>query len=393
MVFLLFNPENDLALAQGNHHYCPPKNIVAFSDDLDILPLWYAEKNDVVLTRKPTGSHWLDNVREELSLCKSVVSVDEYWKISSPEDELNPWGWNSTLFQEWTTKGKSLQRVDCAKIRELSSREQVIPTLQNLKDGQLLPVDFVFPQKLESKNDLRLFVESNRRAILKSPWSSSGKGLCWTSGEWTYAIERWADKLLRNQGFVMGEKAYDKVLDFAMEFYAEKDSVSFAGYSLFKTENGRYKCNLLDSDDSLENRLTNYVPRTNLREVQEKLTDYFASSIAPYYQGYFGVDMMICSSEANFFVHPCVEINLRMNMGVVSHILNERYLSDSSAGEYYVKSFASQEELRNYCRACEECYPLRMEGNRIVEGFLPLTNYEKAMTTVAFLFVRKNFIV
>ena len=48
--------------------------------------------------------------------------------------------------------------------------------------------------------------------------------------------------------------------------------------------------------------------------------------------------MMICrfpENEKPFFrIHPCVEINLRMNMGVVARFLYDRYVRSDSTGRF-----------------------------------------------------------
>ncbi|MBQ2289819.1 MAG: hypothetical protein II249_04025, partial [Bacteroidaceae bacterium] len=43
-----FNPENDLALADGRFNYCPPPAAMAIATELATLPLWYAAADDVV---------------------------------------------------------------------------------------------------------------------------------------------------------------------------------------------------------------------------------------------------------------------------------------------------------------------------------------------------------
>ena len=44
----LFNPENDLALADGGFSYCPPPAAMRIATELASLPLWYAGAEDVV---------------------------------------------------------------------------------------------------------------------------------------------------------------------------------------------------------------------------------------------------------------------------------------------------------------------------------------------------------
>lgn len=52
--------------------------------------------------------------------------------------------------------------------------------------------------------------------------------------------------------------------------------------------------------------------------------------------------MMICRFPENeklfFRIHPCVEINLRMNMGVVARFLYDRYVRSDSTGRFVIDS-------------------------------------------------------
>ena len=71
--------------------------------------------------------------------------------------------------------------------------------------------------------------------------------------------------------------------------------------------------------------------------------------------------MMICHfpDEAPVYrIHPCVEINLRMNMGVVAWLLTDRYLAADAEGVFRI-----------------DYYPLAgqaLEENRVCAGYLPL---------------------
>lgn len=57
--------------------------------------------------------------------------------------------------------------------------------------------------------------------VFKSLWSGSGKGLCWCRHGFTKNVSDWCSRALKeNRGFVM-EPIFDKVEDFAMEFYSD----------------------------------------------------------------------------------------------------------------------------------------------------------------------------
>ncbi|MDO4949352.1 MAG: hypothetical protein Q4E55_04200 [Bacteroidales bacterium] len=64
-----------------------------------------------------------------------------------------------------------------------------------------------------------------------------------------------------------------------------------------------------------------------------------------------GVDMMVCDCGGEMLLHPCVEVNLRMNMGLLSRIYFDRYCKPCQLGrlvvEYYPKQgMALQEHER-----------------------------------------------
>jgi len=62
------------------------------------------------------------------------------------------------------------------------------------------------------------------------------------------------------------------------------------------------------------------------------------------------VDMMVCRSdkENGYRVHPCVEINMRMNMGVVARLFYDRFVALGSKGCFAVEYVPDNETLRAY---------------------------------------------
>ena len=122
---------------------------------------------------------------------------------------------------------------------------------------------------LSSIEEVELFVLSHSRALLKAPWSGSGRGIQYTSGSFPIPLKGWTQHILTTQHEVIGEPFYDKFLDFAMEFLADEGGqVRFIGYSLFETDKrGVYKENLLAADEAIEARISAYIPSETLRQV------------------------------------------------------------------------------------------------------------------------------
>lgn len=60
----LFNPENDLALANFGINYTPPASAVKIADDLAILPMWYAPEGAKVIAATAQNEQFLSRLKE-----------------------------------------------------------------------------------------------------------------------------------------------------------------------------------------------------------------------------------------------------------------------------------------------------------------------------------------
>ena len=164
-------------------------------------------------------------------------------------------------------------------------------------------------------------LERWKNVVVKAPWSSSGRGIRYVNGKMNEVTENWVRRILEKQGGVMVEPYYNKVKDFGMEFFAEKDgSIRFEGLSLFITQNGAYTGSLLASYDEKLEILSRYIPVALLEKVIERAVTGGPRYFEGHYSGPFGVDMMIVAREDGngFLLHPCVEVNMRRTMGHVA---------------------------------------------------------------------------
>ena len=187
-------------------------------------------------------------------------------------------------------------------------------------------------------------------------------------------LQGWVNHILKTQGYVVAEPFYDKVVDFAMEFLSVEGEVRFAGYSWFETDSrGIYKENLLASDEEIESRLAHYVDREALRQVRGSLEEKLTRVVDGAYQGYLGVDMMVCRIGGGYAVHPCVEINLRMNMGITARLLYDCHVHPSSAGRYVIEYYSEEGEALRVHEAMQKAHPLVVEGGKIKRGYWSLT--------------------
>ena len=366
----LFNPENDMALASGSPYYMAPASAKKMSSDLAVLPAWYADAGSEILVGDSRQVDWLRNG------CQLPLSVSGVLSVSDEHGEILPWGWSPALKHRLgieATKG-----VDVETLRSLSSRMTAVGLLPKLRmEGTLGESSW-----LSSLENVSAFSLKHHRVLLKAPWSGSGKGIQPLCGMPDDNLKGWIRRIIATQGGVVAEPFYRKVKDFAMEFKVEGQDVNFAGYSLFETDaRGIYKENFLASDATIENVLAEYVSRNVLHTVCKTLLSELAEVLVGKYQGYLGVDMMIVRSEDKYLVHPCVEVNLRMNMGVVSRLLFDRFIVPESVGRYVIEFFPQRGEALKAHEKLMSQYPLVMEGERVRAGYLLLvpvfedTNY------------------
>lgn len=370
MAVYLFNPENDMALANFTPYYRPPAEIGVMASDLALLPAWYAVTGSVVKVGED------ESEKEFLERC-GTLCPDVRLSGSLLDMPYRPWGWSPALVHTLQSGGVSLQYLpDTArleKIRQLSCRRCAGEVLEKLQSMEGCCGLSAYVTSLES---VRSFLERYVRVIFKSPWSGSGRGLVTvTSRELSASYEGWISRIIRTQGGIMAEPLYDKVVDFAMEFYSDgKGEMKFVGYSLFDTDtHGNYKGNFLMSDQAIVQALSAYVSPDLLTAVRTSLLEILVPLLGGDYRGYFGVDMMICRDNGRYLLHPCVEINLRMNMGVVSHILYERLICPDVKGRFHIVHFTGEGECLDFYKTQCGSFPLELDKGRIVNGYFALT--------------------
>ena len=266
----LFNPSNDMALAANLRQYSPPKRIQQMEADLAAL-----------------AQLWTDG----------------------------PWGWSLATKRRYQQMGVSAELLPSdewlAEVRRLSSREfacrYLHDLLRKLDDGRLLGHAMAYHTELDGMGE--------GVQIYKSPWSSSGRGVFTSAHLTEEQVRTRLEGFLRTQGAYVSDRYYaDKTLDFALEFWVHADHrVEFLGYSVFHTEgSGAYGYNLVSSQEQLR-ALIDFDPALLAR-----LIEYHQGHLGQTaYHGPVGIDLLRTSQS----LHPVVEINFRMNMGILAILL------------------------------------------------------------------------
>lgn len=312
----LFNPENDLALALGCRHYTPPPHAVAIHNAGALLPMWWAEEGDRVIAPEIMQTE-ASRLARRFGL-NGVIAGDVCGATS-----LSPWGWSLDAKRQFLRAGVDggilPDDTSIERIRQLSHRRMSVEILTRLDSDNPIAIETTDPNVVVEAE------RNNPGCYVKSPWSSSGRGVFCARSLDENALRRRAAGIIHRQGSVMVERGLDKVADFAALFHSDGHRVSFRGLSLFSTETrGMYSGNIVAPQSHIESRLSEMIDpeilMTLINREEEILTELTASA----YQGWMGIDMMVYNDGGRLRVMPCVELNLRMTMGVVAMKVCER---------------------------------------------------------------------
>ena len=280
MTLHLFNPEHDIALAAHLAHFTPPHAARQLKADLCWLPALWANADDAVLVENAEYSRKACSRRLKLLGRKAPQFVERQQLPQLKITRVEPWGWDAALATD--LEGTVGEAVECATLEQVEGYRE--------RWGQI---------------------------VVKSPWSSSGRGVHFS------VQEGWINNVLKVQGSVMVEPYYNKVKDFGMEFERDKDGqVRYLGLSLFHTKNGAYIGNLLVTENTKREQISRYISTELLDKIKQNIIENIRLDD---YVGPFGIDMMIVNADGKWkmndgscLLHPCVELNLRRTMGHVA---------------------------------------------------------------------------
>ena len=302
-----FNPENDIALGlDARGAFTPPRAAVAMRQAGALLPLLWAGDDDRVLTVDVTDS------RDE-----RVVSA------VGRGGALRPWGWSRYAAEVFSRHGASGEQLPVNGLldqwRALSHRATATALMKTIGVSE----DRI-PVVAESVEEAIMAVgRFGGNAMVKLPWSCSGRGVMPVGKDFDrVALERLIGGMIRRQGSVTVEPRLDCVRNFAALFYMEGGRAEYRGLSVFHTDAaGNYAGNIVAPPSVLIEKLGIDISGTvsSLRQgLEQCIKDY---------EGWVGVDMMEHRLEdGSMAIAPCIEVNLRMTMGVAALLASESTL-------------------------------------------------------------------
>jgi hypothetical protein len=372
-----FNPGHETAVHNGSPYYTAPANVAAMQQELAYLPAWYGNKEDLVLVMESNSYfsflnkniHNLPQAITESELTGHQNADVSLWGISPQAihyfDMLNKEYEANLNIPEWHSEYKILNS-------RLNAKECLSVIIKQIPQIQDSIIPQFYTELKEIDNAVRL---SSEQLLAKAPYSSSGRGLLWLPiGGLTRTENQILHGILKKQGSVSVEKVVDKETDFAMEFLSDGEgNIRFAGYSLFETNSrGAYESNCVASQQNIEKELTQYLPKDLLDKVKQVLTSVLKERYARLYRGCIGVDMMIYIDEGEYKLHPCVEINMRFNMGYLALKLFENFIIPTSHGRFYIDFNPEEGNIYGQHRTMRQQYPVEFQNGKVSKGYLSL---------------------
>lgn len=313
----LFNPENDLALALGCRHYTPPPHAAQLHRAGALLPVWWAGSGDGIIAPTVTAD-------DDAAWLSSTWGLKASTSLPDTPFEAAPWGWSEDARRQFIAAGVDSVTLPSDEtlrhLRLLSHRRSSITILSALGLDQLLPEEVTDPMRA-----LQLENESPGR-FFKSPWSCSGRGVFCAQGLSRKALLDKTAGIIHRQGSVMVEHGYRKVAEFGALYECDTDGAKFRGLSMFLTEaRGAYTGNIVAPQHYFFSSIDSLGLLQQLDDATRQLEGVLTPMITPYYKGWLGIDMMAYEGDDGMtHLNPCIELNLRMTMGVVAMKIADR---------------------------------------------------------------------
>jgi hypothetical protein len=373
-----FNPGHEMAVLNTSKYYQPAAKQVKMQRELAFLPAWYANPEDFVLVENPLTEEFQGELGRLRNVGQSIITNDlnelfnqkvDLWGISPQSihffEKLNEQYHLQLQIPRWKGEFRFLGSRFASQI-VLSQLREKIPEIEK----EILPRFFSNLNEIE-----QLVAESKEQLLVKSPYSSSGRGLVWLPpGKLAQSEKQIISGMLKKQSQVSIEKALDKQLDFSMHFENTLEGQTrFIGYSVFQTNRkGAYEKSLLAPPEIVETQVTAFIDKELLLQVKNECLDNLQKMYGPYYTGNIGVDMLVYTSGNQYKLHPCVEINMRKSMGYLAIQLQKNQLHPNSQGEFFIDYHPNPAEIYRKHQEWKKQYPLEIENGLIQSGYLSL---------------------
>ena len=393
-----FNPTCELAISNGSFSYMAPRLLRDFEEDCSILLFVFSTEGDYLLTEEKPSSYFIQMLRDAGFNLPVFVNREE---ISSKNElnKLSPWGWSpATHFLFKTLKDKCSSNFKESPVfnwhenhRLLFERRTSLNFLIKLLNNE--PLDFLIPKVrtgtiVDTIEEIELLLNKHTALVLKSPLSSSGRGIQIIRKQSLNASNKqWISGVLQQQLYLIAEPYLDKLIDFSFQFMiSDKGEPEYLGYSIFETNsNGQYKSTLINS------QIETILPKELYGNVQEMIDltselltlNLRNSMFTTWHRGFLGIDAMIYKEVKEIKLQPCIEINSRMNMGILTMQL-EKYVHPEAKGKFELY-YGKKGEYEQFANQLTLEKPFILKNGKLFSGFMPLVEPNSSKQFGAYL--------
>lgn len=359
----IFNPDCEEQCAKPDGSYSPNRQVDAMQRDLELLPLFFAKSDDVVLVRQEPSPSFLGGlidagfqVPEIVEFGpKPIVMGKKHSLVQRRVRKVQPWGWDPKVARQlhaldsggprhWLASEERGPSLVFSKAWMAQHYERLLAEIPNAGASPLLPAPAprVATNLDEATRAIDRFLKAGAtRVVVKAPWGTSGRRNIRVEAPGPDAKQLpWMNKVLRSQGSLVVEPSFDRVFDLSYQFTVNSDgSVGHQGVTRTMNDaNGRFRGVVLGRPyEGLDETARRFIYQsTDDPGWVERTLGTIASNCAMLchgegYAGPAGIDSMVVRHKNGLALRPLVEVNVRHTMGQVGMALSRR-LGSATAG-------------------------------------------------------------
>ena len=380
-----FNPTCETAIANGSETFMATRILRGFEDDLSLLPMIFTSPGDMVLSAQQPSEKFIGGLKQiRFPVCGST-SKDELLKTKNLKlNRVIPWGWSPAAhFQLKEIKDHTSPEFQSSRVfnwqpghRALFERKTSAQILDRFL-SEYGTSDYcspeAIPSAMQSEDEIFNYLKSRTEVVLKSPVSSSGRGVQMIRNRQMSCSDiQWSKAVLKQSGYLMAEPLHHKKLDLSFQFEIDASGkIIYRGHVFFYTNgNGMYQGHYLNQNASdLVGKNTDEL----LNETGNKLKSILENSMYPaFYEGFMGIDGMIIEAKDQLKIHPCLEINCRLTMGMLA-LKIQNLIHPAAKGQFEIYT-GTPGEFAAFSEKMQTDHPVVLKDQQFFSGFAPLSD-------------------
>lgn len=324
-----FNPTAELSVANGDFSYQPSALLRQFEREMAAIMLYFASEKDLVVVDDYPDEQFLNTIRQLKPHLPGFIKKTDLECSQQSFDKLVPWGWSPAVINEFQSlfprfspafnaSGRGKWKNDFALFYNRKKATGILDYIYENYEGELPEKTILEPLICKNCDIANELLKQKRQIVFKAPLSSSGRGIQMLRKESLNSSNiAWLKSIINKQGFVMAETLHNKVADVSLHFFKQSGKTTkFIDKVFFKTNSkGQFLgCYTGNHPDPAVNSLINKHIKKGITTILEQAFNKQFEN----YEGYLGLDMMVIEINGQEQLHPCVEVNPRFTMGLLT---------------------------------------------------------------------------